>query len=403
MYYEQGRQPWPNIRGELCVLAAVAMALSGCSAFGGSGPSSRAIVNASKDTLASAQIQVLDLTGEVARAVVTDEQSLKFAEVFEGSNTLGSVVGKGDVVEVALWEAPPAVLFGAAMGSQLRAGSTSTSQQVSLPGQMVDENGLITVPFAGSIRAAGRTPAQIEREIVARLRGKAHQPQAVVRVASNQATNVTVVGDVANSGRLPLTPKGERLLDILAGAGGVKNSVGKTMIRITRGDRVASMPLDTVIGDPRQNIVIQPDDVITAIYQPYSFTALGATSNNAEFPIDATGTNLAQALGRVGGLREDRADIRGIFIFRLENPAKLGRFVPADARLTPDGKLPVIYRLDLKDPAGFFVAQSFPIENRDVLYVSKAPMADLPKFMNMVSSAAFSVIGVTNAFDNDNQ
>jgi polysaccharide export outer membrane protein len=267
---------------------------------------------------------------------------------------------------------------------------------------VVDANGRISVPFAGNIQAAGRTPVDIEREIVARLRGKAHQPQASVRVARNQSTNVNVVGDVANGGRIPLSPKGEKILDVLASAGGAKNPVSKTMIQLTRGDRVASMPLEAVIQDPMQNVVVQPDDVLTVYFQPYSFTAMGATGNNSELPFEATGITLSQALGRVGGLRDDRANIRGIFLFRLEDPAKLGAQLPANARLTPDGKLPVIYRLDLKDPGGFFVAQSFPMRNKDVLYVSNAPLADVQKFMNMVSSAAFSAIGVANAVDSNN-
>jgi polysaccharide export outer membrane protein len=71
--------------------------------------------------------------------------------------------------------------------------------------------------------------------------------------------------------------------------------------------------------------------------------------------------------------------------------------IAATARRTPDGRIPVIYRVDLGDPASFFVAQSFPIRNKDVLYVSSAPLADLQKFVSIVSSMAFSVIGITNS------
>lgn len=348
--------------------------------------------------LAAAQISVVELTEGVARQLITNNSTSRFSDLFGHSPPLGSLIGHGDVLEITLWEAPPAVLFGATQGVTLTRGN-ATSQSLSLPGQVVDENGSITVPFAGSIRAAGRTPAQIERDIVARLRGMAHLPQAAVRLVRNQATNVTVVGDVANSGRFPLTPKGERLLDVLASAGGVKQPVGKTMIQVTRGGTVASMPLESVIRDPTQNIVVRPDDVVTAVYQPYSFTAFGATGSSSELPFEATGVTLAQALGRVGGLRDERADIRGVFVFRLEDPIALGPYVPANARLTPDGKLPVIYRLNFQDPASFFVAQSFPVRNKDVLYVSNAPMAELQKFMNMVSSMTFSVIGVKTAVD----
>jgi polysaccharide export outer membrane protein len=350
--------------------------------------------------LAGASISVVSLNDGVARELIASERRTQFSELFQETEVSGALIGNGDALDISLWEAPPAVLFGSAPTGLLSA-SVAASQQMSQPAQVVDATGRITVPFAGSIQAAGRTPAQIEREIVARLQGKAHQPQAIVRVVRNQATNVNVVGDVSTSGRFPLSPKGERLLDVLASAGGAKNAVSKTMIQLTRGNRVASMPLEAVIQDPRQNVMVQADDVVTVYYQPYSFTAMGATGSSSEQPFEATGITLSQALGRVGGLR-DRADIRGVFIFRLEDPAKLGAQLPPSARLTPDGKLPIIYRLDLKDPGSFFVAQGFPMRNGDMLYVSNAPLADLQKFMNMVSSAAFSVIGVANAVDSGN-
>ena len=63
--------------------------------------------------------------------------------------------------------------------------------------------------------------------------------------------------------------------------------------------------------------------------------------------------------------------------------------VPAPAQLA--GNLlavPVIYRLDLSDPNGFFMAQQFPITNRDVIYVSNAPFTDVQKVMTVASSVA---------------
>ena len=380
----------------------MATAVAGCSSFGSSGPSRKTVMASANQPLANASISVIPLTDDVARQLIVGDRSERFSQLFPEAEVGGALIGNGDVLEITMWEAPPAVLFGS---TSLGSSSTvvATSQQLSQPGKVVDTTGRISVPFAGSIQATGRTPGQIEREIVARLRGKAHQPQAAVRLVRNQATNVSIVGDVENSGRIPLTPKGERLLDVLASAGGAKNAVSKTVIQVTRGDRIASMPLEAVIRDPLQNVVLQPDDVVTVYFQPYSFTAMGATGSSSDLPFEATGINLAQALGRVGGLRDDRADIRGIFLFRLEDPAKLGPQLPPNARLTPDGKVPIIYRLDLKQPGSIFVAQSFPMRNRDVLYVSNAPLADFQKFMNMISSATFSVIGVANAVDSNQQ
>ena len=52
--------------------------------------------------------------------------------------------------------------------------------------------------------------------------------------------------------------------------------------------------------------------------------------------------------------------------------------------------------VDLRDPASFFVAQSFPIRDKDVLYVSRAPLSDLQRFVSIVASMAFPFINLTN-------
>jgi polysaccharide export outer membrane protein len=373
-------------------------ALSGCTLMSAAGPSSRRIHAADDQTVSSAPIKIVDVNDAVARQILASSRSLLFSESLGDAAPIGSVIGRGDAVDIAIWEAPPAALFGAvgAMG-ELGQVANQTARATSLPEQMVDNDGYITVPFAGRVQAAGRTPQQIARDITARIAGMAHLPQVIVRLSRNATKNVTVVGDVSGSTRVPLTAKGERLLDILAAAGGVRQPVNKTMIQITRGSHVASLPLATVIEDPRQNIRLAPDDVVTAFFQPYSFTALGATNANAEVPFEGTGITLAQALGRVGGLQDFRADVKGAFIFRLEDPAALDPALREGAQTTPDGRVPVIYRINMRDPATFFVAQSFPIRNKDVLYVSNAPLADFQKFLNIVSSIAVPVVTIKTA------
>lgn len=381
------------------LVAVAAFSAGGCTLMSASGPSARMVNRVSEQPLANADIKVVDVTDSVARQLLASGQKALFSETLGDAPAIGAIVGRGDVLDIAIWEAPPAALFGASVGgmSEAMMATNQVARGTNLPEQMIGSDGRVTIPFAGSVPAAGRTPEAIARDIQARLVGKAHQPQVIVRLVRNATRDVTVVGDVSGSARVPLTAKGERLLDILAAAGGAKQPVGKTTIQVTRGDRTAALPLATVIADPRQNIRLAPGDVVTALFQPYSFTALGAVSANAEIPFEGNGITLAQALGRVGGLRDERASVRGVFIFRLEDPAALDTAVVATAHLTPDGKLPVVYRIDMKDPATFFIAQSFPIRDKDVLYVSNAPIADLQKFVNIVSSLVVPAITIQNA------
>lgn len=370
-----------------CLSAAIL--LSGCVALPASGPTGKEIGETSSN-FDGAGIQLVDVDADITRQLIAQRRQKLFSESLAQAAEPARTVGVGDSLEVNIWEAPPATLFGAATGSDAR-GAAPGSRATTLPEQLVDRDGFIAVPFAGKIPATGRTLAEIEAEVVQRLNGKAHQPEVMIRRTRNRSSTVTVVGEVATSVSLPLTPSGERLLDALAAAGGVRQPVSKTTVQITRGDEYLSLPMDTVIRDPRQNVRLQAGDVITAIFQPLSFTALGATGKNEEINFEAQGITLAQALARSGGLLDSRSDAQGVFIFRFERETAL-KWPRQPAAATPDGLVPVVYRVDLKKPSSFFVMQSLAINNKDIVYVSNAPAAELQKFLNLVFSVAYPVL-----------
>lgn len=381
---------------QLGSLMLVTALISGCSTFGASGPPAHAVLAAGQQQVDHADIKIIDVDAVVAQRLIATSHRPLFSEAFGDGSPAANVVGRGDALDVTIWEAPPAVLFGSIVpDARATAGAAlPLGRNVDLPAQLVDSAGRITVPFAGSIQAAGLTPEQIGQEIVARLTGKAHSPQAIVRLARNASSNVNVLGEVVSGGRLPLTARGERLLDVLAAAGGVKQPVGKISIGLTRDGRMLALPMEQIIGDPAQNIMLRPNDVVTALYQPFSFTALGAIKNNAEVPFEANGLTLSQALGRIGGLDDNRANIRGAFIFRFEDPRALPDDLRATAKVASNGRVPVIYRIDLRNPVTFFAAERFPVRDKDIIYVSSAPGADFQKFLNTVSAVAFSLIGI---------
>lgn len=380
------------------------LALPACASLGSGGPSASAITKASGNLIDEAGIQVIDITDAVTRRSLHAGRPVLFSESLGDAPAVETMIQRGDVVDVTIFEAPPAALFGTTttfgggdVSSTLQNATSGSSQRTGLPEMMVDDTGNIRVPFAGSIRAAGRTPPQVAQQIVSRLAGKAHAPEVIVRLVTNSSATVSMLGEVTTNGRVGLTPRGERLLDVIASAGGVRQPADKITIQITRAGQVVSLPLDSIMRDPRQNIRLQTNDVVAAIYQPFSFTSLGATGTSAEVPFEQTGLTLSQALGRMGGLKDDRANARGVFIFRFENPAVLDPALAATARRTPDGLVPVIYRVDLRNPATLFVAQSFPIRNKDVIYASTAPLSDFQRFVGILSSLAFTAIGLGQA------
>jgi polysaccharide export outer membrane protein len=364
-------------------VALLAALIPACGSLPTSGPS-RAKVETSG-------IRVIDVNYSLARHLLERHPQRLFSEVFPDSPANPEIIGPGDILEISIWEAPPAVLFsaGARESSLSETTGGTTAVVTTLPQQMVGSDGTIYVPFAGSIDVVGKSLKDTETEVVRQLQNQANRPQVLVRRVANNTSYVTVVGEVTSSTRMPLTPRGEHLLDALAAAGGTKAPIEKVTLQVTRGPSVHSLPLGTVIRDPRQNIALQSGDVVTALYQPLSFTALGATGKSDEVNFEAGGISLSQALARVGGLMDSRSNAQGVFIFRFETPdeSDLNR----KAMLTADGKVPIVYRIDLQDPRSFFVAQNFPMENKDVLYVANASGAELQKFLNLLLSTIYPI------------
>ncbi|EQB03384.1 polysaccharide export outer membrane protein [Sphingobium wenxiniae] len=386
-----------HIAQALIPASSLLLLLPGCTGFDTSvGPSKGQVTKASVDETMQG-VRIITVTDQIARQIQAQETHASFADALPPAQPSGQVIGKGDILSVIIWEAPPAALFGGAGAGLGRMTALDTATATPLPEMQVGPMGDIAVPYAGHIRAEGRTLPEVERDIVARLSGKAHLPQVSVRLAQNAASQVTVVGEVTTSSRMPLSPKGERLLDALAAAGGTKQPVDKMTVQITRGDQVERMALSDVIANPRENIILRSGDVVTALFQPYSFTVLGAAGRNEEVNFEARGISLAQALGRMAGLEDRRADPKGVFLFRWEDPDAIPGG-PRDAARDDKGRVPVIYRINMKDPATYFAMQSFAMKNRDVVYISNSPVAEFQRFFGIIASTVLPAVAVSRAF-----
>ena len=241
-----------------------------------------------------------------------------------------------------------------------------------IPEQQVGPDGAISIPYAGRIGVAGRTPAEVERQIEELLAPKALDPQALVMVQRSAGNSVSVAGDIVGGARVPLSPAGERLLDVIAAGGGAKAPVHETFVRLSRGGVTATVPLATLVADPEQNIFAEPGDVLTLERQPQTFSVFGAAGKNAAITFASERLSLTEALAKAGGLLDDRADASAVFLFRYE-PVELVRALGQPiADGAPAGLSPIVYRLDLKEARSYLLAKRFPVQDKDVIFVANA-------------------------------
>jgi len=365
---------------------------SGCSSVPSEGPSASDII--SERSAAAQRFELVDLDGTVDQVLISRRPDKSIASFGDYRPSSEQRIGVGDQVTVTIWEAAAGGLFSAPL---LTDKFTTGSKSATIPPQIVDRDGMITVPYAGHVHVVGHTPREVQAAIEQALEGKAIQPQVLVDVTRSPTNTATVLGEVVKGDRVPLTVKGDRVLDVIAEAGGVKAPVSETFVELSRGARTARVALSRIVADHRENIYVQPGDTITVVRDPQTFIAYGATGRNAEIPFDAEGINLNQAIAKAAGLLDFRADPEGVFLFRFE-PESVARALRPNSPLIQPGRLtPFVYRINMRDPNSLFVAQRFPIFNKDVIYVSNAPLTDLQKVMeifNLAVSPAASAASV---------
>ena len=297
----------------------VALAVSGCAELPSSGPSALAVLDTGAADPASRPYEIIDIDPSSIEVLGRRPKS-SFAQKFgDHRASIEPVIGVGDGLTVTIWEASAGGLFSSpAALEKLSAGANSAT----IPDQVVGRDGSITVPYAGRVRVAGRTTRDVQLIIQRALEGKAIQPQVLVNDTKPISNTVTIGGEgIGVAQRMPLSVKGDRLLDVIAQAGGVKLQVNEIFVLLQRGGATERVPLARVTEDSRENIFMRPGDVVTLVRDPQTFLISGATSVNAEVAFGNNELTLAQALVKVGGVSDFRADARGVFVFRYEQPA----------------------------------------------------------------------------------
>ncbi len=281
---------------------------------------------------------------------------------------------RGDVIDITVLDTGEDGLF-----------SPTQSKTLNLGRFTVDQSGSVNIPFVGKQRVVDSTPEGLQSQVVAGLKGSAVNPQAVVTVVDKPTSAVMLSGAVKNPGKITLTARQERVLDALNQAGGPTVAPGAATVTVVRGSHRASAPLDRVMREDRQNIRLSPDDQIMIDGDAASYTALGAFKSAGEFQFEAGKLTLAQAVGRAGGLLDDRADARNVYVFRNEiiqvpSATVSGAKGPVATATT---MRPVIYHVNMRDASSIALMQLFQMQKGDVLYASNAPLVDSAKLLTV--------------------
>lgn len=382
-----------NFTRHLLLGSSLALALAGCGTITpSSGPQGDDIK--SQYTESGPQYSLVALNPEVI-AVLHKFEPKGLAGAFTDRRPPASIVfGIGDVVSVTIFEAAAGGLFIPAEAG-VRPGN-----YVTIPDQAVDNDGFITVPYAGQIKAAGRTAVEIQRSIIERIGNRAIEPQAVVAMSSQRTQLISVLGEVNSPARYPASAAGaeDRVLDAITRAGGIKGQGFETWVMLERQGKRATVPFENLVMSPQNNIYVRPGDRVYVYREQQKFMAFGASGQSGEFNFDAWRINLGEAVGKAGGLLDSQADPGAIFLYRRE-PRDVAIALGIDVSQYQTETIPVVFSINFKDPGGFFLATKVVMKNQDIIYVSNAKSVEATKvlqFLRVIMATGSDAVNLSN-------
>jgi polysaccharide export outer membrane protein len=393
-----------RILGGLSALFILASALGGCLLLPSAGPNSVAIdVGASP---VGTNFAVLKVTPRVVN-VLDEFGPLSISATFGDRRPPPEIrFGIGDVVAVTVFEAAAGGLF-IPIEAGVRPGNF-----VTLPSQPIDTKGNINVPYAGAVRAAGRTPSEVSASIVNAIKNRAIEPQAVVALVNQNTSLISVVGEVnvsgssingSTNGRVPAMPAGERLLDYITRAGGINDQGQNLWVTLERRGRRATVPFGALVYEHDNNIWGWPGDTIYLYKEPQTFLAFGAfgavgTVNGGQgqqFNFTSWRNTLAEAIAIAGGLVDQQADPSSVYLYRRE-PRALAEKLGIDCSHFEGPTVPVVYNVSFKDPGAYFLATRIQMHNKDVIFAANSASVEINKFFALVNEMVVTAAGVSS-------
>jgi polysaccharide biosynthesis/export protein len=363
-----------NIAG----LLALSSALTGCTTLPKSGPTGRQIANSIASAEAQAQLPIRIAEVQAVADLPPPPAATASAQLAEIAPPPTDLIGPGDILDITIYEAG-VTLFSAgsanAGGGDLRSGQVPLNpgvQAQKLPSTRVDDDGNITIPYAGKLQVRGHTVSEVENKIRSSLRGLSQNPQIIVTQSQVITNSVIVGGEVARPGRLVLQTNRETLSDVVALAGGYRGSARDLMLRINRLGQNVDIYLNDLNDNPMLDSRVHPGDRLMLINNPRTFSVLGAPGIVGQIPFSRSRVSLAEAIAQSGGASPNAGDAAAIFVFRYVT----------DANGT---ETPFVYHINMMKPGAYFLAQRFAMRDKDLLYFANAAANQPAKMMQLVS------------------
>lgn len=381
---------FPDLSIRALVLLSVAVVLSACSVV----PGQRMITpptvvetggEYSPEPQKDLPVPITDINLDLIRKMKTDaDGDQPSQEVMSligpaddpyrtGQSGFSYRIGRGDVLQITVWDHPE---LAAALGQSME----TTRAPDPAPGFVVDDEGNIHFPYAGSIKAVGRTTEDIQKRVRDALKKTFKDPEVTVRVASFRAGQIYIDGEVHTPGDLQINDIPMSLAEAVSRAGGFTSNADESRVDLTRNGKTIRIDLPKLIrsGHNPSDILLKPHDIVRiAARDENGVYVMGEVNRPATItPMKDGRLTLSEAISQAGSLNPNTAEAKQLYVIR-------GYDVSHD---TPAANFQV-YHLDATSPVSMLLANQFQLRSKDIVYVDNGALVKFNRVLNMLLPA----------------
>ena len=246
-----------------------------------------------------------------------------------------------------------------------------------LAGKMVDDDGTLYYPYVGKLPVVGKTVAEVREELTRGLSKYFKKVKLDVRVLSYQSKRAAVVGEVKSPGIHTVAETPLTVAEAISRAGGVTEEADLGNATLARDGRLYKIDVLALYekGGIEQNLLLKDGDVLNIPdRKDNKVFVMGEVGRQQALQLNKGRMTLAQALSEAYGVD-----------FNTSRPGEIYVIRAGDLK-------PEIFQLDAESPDAMILADQFPLQSHDTVFVGAAGVTQWSRVLNQILPSSFTSI-----------
>jgi len=334
------------------------------------------------------------LVSQMREEVAASQFSIKGTLSESGLASYPYRLGPQDVVNISVWGyeefGPGTAVNTSAVGVTGGTGGSGT-------GRTIDSKGYVFVPLVGEVKAAGSTVNEFRRSLQQALGKYLKDPQVEVSVTAYRSQKVFIAGEVVRPGVVAITDQPLTLVDALSQTGGPTDQADYYDVTLTRGANRVRLNIDRLYadGDTSINVLLRNGDVVSVPDRmDRKVFILGEVGNSVgvnqarAYVMRRGRMSLTEVLADAGGMNPFSSAASQVYVIRAN---------PEMTSSTQAARNPIVYQLDASNPESLVLADQFPMQPRDIVFVNPTGPTVIGRFIGQFLPILSPAVTVSNS------